>query len=124
MTNKCVKIIGGYDLSGLTKRNLHGMTIQQYYDLLEHQQFKCPLSGKEFTYDPEKCKFVDINDKVPPVDHDHNTGYIRGILTEKINWLESQWELGTYGQLTKPVELTEYQNNPPAYDVIGKIFYN
>ena len=58
------------------------------------------------------------------VNHDHNTGYIRGILTEKINWLESQWEIGTYGQLTKPVELTEYQNNPPAYDVIGKIFYN
>ena len=117
--------IGGYDLSGVTKSNLHGMTHQQYHDLLDYQDFKCPISGNEFTYDPVKKKFLDIDGKAaPPVDHDHGTGFIRGILTQKINWLERQWELGSYGKLSKPKELTDYQNDPPAYHVIGKIQFS
>ena len=89
MTKKCVKIIGGYDLSGLTKRNLHGMTVQQYYDLLEHQQFKCPLSGKEFTYDSEKCKFVDINGKVPMIWHQRAEASLPSLITNSMGSLSN-----------------------------------
>ena len=114
-------VINGLDLSGVTRGNLHGMSIQEYYDLLEYQNFQCPLSGNPFRYDALKRKYLDINNKAPPVDHDHATGFIRGILSEKLNWLERQWELGSYGHLSKPQELTDYQNNPPAFNAIGRV---
>jgi len=113
-------IVKGYDI---TKQVLHGLTPEQYISLMEYQNFKCFLSGNEFKYNPEKQKFIDVNGKAPPIDHDHHTGNIRGILSEKVNWLERQWELGSYGILSKPSELTEYQKNPPAIKLFGEIKY-
>ena len=123
------KIIEGYDLSGVT--TLHGLSLQQYYDLLKHQGFKCPVSKFDFIYDKDKKKFIDSRGEVkqfpkrnaPPIDHCHDTGHIRGILTQTINWLENQWVHNSYGSITKPPELTYYQNNPPAYECIGKVNY-
>ena len=82
-------IVRGYNLS---KQVLHGMTAEQYLDLIEFQDFKCHLSGIEFVYSEEKMKFMDINGKAPPIDHDHSTGFIRGILSEKVNWLEKSFD--------------------------------
>lgn len=113
-------IVRGYNL---TKQVFHGMSPEQYLDLIEFQNFRCYLSGIEFKYDKEKMKFLDVNGKAPPIDHDHSTGFIRGILSEKVNWLERQWDMGSYGKLSKPQELTEYQSNPPAFQVFGKIAY-
>tara|TARA_Y100000741_G_scaffold362221_1_gene347586 strand:+ start:2596 stop:2955 length:360 start_codon:yes stop_codon:yes gene_type:complete len=113
-------LVGRYDLS---KQIFHGMSPDQYIKLMEYQNFECPLSGIKFQYDSQKLKFLDINGKAPPIDHDHETSYIRGILSEKVNWLERQWELGSYGKLSKPKELTDYQNNPPAEKAIGNIIY-
>ena len=114
-------IIKSYDISKQT--TLHGLTPKQYIDLMEYQNFECALSGIKFQYDSEKQKFVDVNKKAPPIDHDHETMLIRGILSEKINWLVDQWEHGSYGKLSKPQELTDYQKNPPAFNIIGKIKY-
>jgi hypothetical protein len=50
-------------------------------------------------------------------------GFIRGILSQKVNWLERQWELDSYGHLSKPKELTEYQQDPPAFQCIGRVIY-
>ena len=113
-------IVNGDDI---TKQNLHGLSPAQYIQLMEFQKFKCYLSGIEFKYDKEKQKFIDVNGKAPPIDHDHSTMNIRGILSEKVNWLERQWELGSYGKLSKPHELTDYQNNPPAIQVLGEVKY-
>ena len=113
-------IIKGYDI---TKTIRHGLSPEQYLELLEFQNFKCPLSGILFNHSVEKQKFLDVNGKSPPIDHDHNTMFIRGILSEKVNWLERQWELGSYGNLSKPLELTEYQKNPPSFKCIGKVIY-
>ena len=107
----------------ITKQNLHGLSKEQYIKLLEYQNFKCYLSGIFFEYNKGKQRFVDINGKAPPIDHDHKTMNIRGILSEKVNWLERQWELGSYGNLSKPKELTEYQNRPPAVKLFGEIKY-
>ena len=107
----------------ITKQNLHGLKPEQYLSLMEHQNFKCCVSGNEFKYSKEKQKFIDVNGKAPPIAHDHETGNIRGILSEKINWLERQWELGSYGMLSKPPELTEYKKNPPAIKLLGEIKY-
>ena len=123
------KIIDGYDLSGVSSANKHGMTLEEYYALLKYQEFKCPVSGLLFEYDLMKKKFVDTKGGwkfskkrfAPPVDHCHKTGYIRGILSENINLLENQWGHGTYGNIDKPRQLTDYQNNPPAYQCIGKV---
>ena len=113
-------IVNGFDI---TKQILHGLTPQQYIDLMEFQNFKCYLSGIGFKHDKSKQKFIDVNGKAPPIDHDHSTGNIRGILSEKVNWLERQWELGSYGKLSKPIELTEYQKNPPALRLLGEVKY-
>ena len=113
-------IVENFDI---TKQTLHGLTPEQYINILKFQNFKCALSGIEFKYNKEKQKFVDVNGKAPPIDHDHATGFIRGILSEKVNWLERQWELGSYGHLSKPPELTKYQENPPAFTAVGKVTY-
>ena len=118
-------IVEGYDLS---KQNFKGMTPEQYLNLMKFQNFTCPLSGKKFEYSRELKKFLDIEGRVtniqaPPVDHDHETGFIRGILSEKVNLLLDQWEKKTYGKLSKPSELSEYQKTPPAFECIGQIKY-
>ena len=118
-------IVKGYNIS---KQNLKGMTPEQYITLMEFQNFPCPLSGKKFKYSFEEKKFLDKEVRkssiiAPPVDHDHKTGFIRSILSEKLNLLLDQWEKKTYGDLSKPKELTDYQNDPPAYKCIGKVKY-
>ena len=122
---KKVFIIKGYHIS---KQNLKGMTPDQYITLMEFQKFSCSLSGKKFEYSIHEKKFIDKEGRkssiiAPPVDHDHNSGFIRGILSEKLNLLLDQWEEKTYGNLSKPKELTDYQNNPPAFKCIGKVKY-
>ena len=118
-------LVKGYNIS---KQNLKGMTPDQYIKLMEYQKFSCALSGKKFKYSAKDKKFLDVEGRqsriiAPPVDHDHTTGYIRGILSEKLNLLLDQWEKKTYGHLSKPKELTDYQNDPPAYKCIGKVKY-
>ena len=119
-------IIKSYDISKQT--TLHGLTPKQYIDLMEYQNFECALSGNKFEYKEDLQKFIDVKKKkrarrAPPIDHDHETMLIRGILSEKTNWLVDQWEHGSYGKLSKPQELNDYQKNPPAFKIIGKIKY-
>ena len=121
------KVINGIDLSGQT--TLHGLTLEQFYALMKHQNFKCALSGFKFRYCDEKKKYLDYqypnrkkNQKAPAIDHDHKTGLIRGILSERVNQLTDQWhKWKVYGKLSEPKELVEYRKNPPAFDCIGRV---
>ncbi len=91
--------------------------------LAESQNWICPIS---------KVKFILINNRVidpttnkaVSVDHCHKTGLIRGVLIQKVNWLIDQWDLGSYGDLPRPQEITNYLNNYPARDSIGDIQYS
>jgi hypothetical protein len=100
----------------------HGLTLEQIFQLAEAQEFKCPLSGIALEvldgeiYDPTTSKRISI-------DHDHQTGLIRGLLIQKVNWLVDQWEQNSYGDLSMPPEILEYKQNPPAFKVVGKIKY-
>ena len=100
----------------------HGLTVEQIYELAKFQSFKCPLSGFELKvidgeiYDPTTNKRISI-------DHDHQTGYIRGLLVQKVNGLVDQWEQNSYGKLTMPEEIRRYKSDPPAFQVLGKILY-
>ena len=49
----------------------HHITIQEYKNMFIEQEGKCAICGKKFNY---LC-----------VDHDHNTGKIRGLLCHKCN---------------------------------------
>jgi hypothetical protein len=101
----------------------HGLSHQEIRAIFDAQGGKCALSGValelrgdagvEEVYDPTTGKRIAI-------DHDHETGLIRGLLIQKVNWLVDQWEQGSYGALSKPAELTAYQQNPPAFGVIGQ----
>lgn len=100
----------------------HGLTMEQIYALAKAQNFMCPLSGVKLVvkngeiYDP-------TTDKRIAIDHDHTTGYIRGLLIQKVNWLVDQWEQKSYGNLSMPPEILEYKKNPPAFAAIGKVKY-
>lgn len=98
----------------------HGLTNEQIYALAEAQGFICPLSKIALEvregeiYDPTTGKRIAI---------DHDSGFIRGLLIQKVNWLVDQWEQNSYGTLSMPPEILEYKNNPPAFAVIGKVLY-
>ena len=60
----------------------------------------------------------------PAIDHDHETGLIRGILSERVNQLTDQWhKWKAYGKLSEPKELIEYRKHPPAFECIGKVYF-
>ena len=100
----------------------HGLTNEQIYKLAEAQGFMCPLSGMKLIerdgeiYDPTTNKRIAI-------DHDHKTGFIRGLLIQKVNWLVDQWDQNSYGKLSMPPEIIQYKKDPPAFKVLGKIKY-
>jgi hypothetical protein len=103
-------------------RGRHGLTNEQIYELADYQGFKCPLSGIKFIvkdgeiYDPTTNKRISI-------DHDHESGLVRGLLVQKVNWLIDQWEQNSYGALSMPPEILKYKENPPAFESIGRIRY-
>jgi hypothetical protein len=100
----------------------HGLSNEQIFELAKYQEFKCPLSGVNLEirggeiYDPTTSKRISI-------DHDHESGFIRGLLIQKVNWLVDQWEQNSYGQLSMPPEILKYKQNPPAFNCLGKILY-
>jgi hypothetical protein len=51
-------------------RKMYGISGKEYYDLLEKQNFCCPICLKHYT----------MFNKLLSVDHDHVTGRIRGLL--------------------------------------------
>ena len=74
------------------KSGRHGLTNEQIFTLAEAQGFICPLSKIALEvregeiYDPTTGKRIAI-------DHDHDTGFIRGLLIQKVNWFLSKTPL-------------------------------
>ena len=100
----------------------HGISEEQIFKIAEVQGFMCALLKVPLKivdgeiYDPTTNKRISI-------DHDHTSGFIRGLLIQKVNWLVDQWEQNSYGSLSMPPEILEYKENPPAFQVIGKVQY-
>lgn len=65
----------------------YGITRDQYYAMLETQEFKCLLCDGS-CIDPEQ-RFRALH-----IDHDHNTGKVRGLLCKfcnsKLGWYENR----------------------------------
>lgn len=63
----------------------YGITKPEYDDLYEKQDGKCPLCRCHLLHDIDTC-----------IDHDHDTGEIRGILCRMCNMVVSKFEDDDY----------------------------
>ena len=59
--------------TGSAMKYKYGITRKQFDFMLKAQDYKCAICGKEIT------------DQEPHIDHDHNTGKVRGLLCGKCN---------------------------------------
>lgn len=73
------------ELEKIKKRNentrlksCYGITLEDYNNLLSKQKLKCAICGKNVLSNSKK--FLKFN-----IDHDHNTGKIRGLLCTNCN---------------------------------------
>ena len=113
------------DISG--HKNLSNLSLSEFYSLLVYQNFKCPLSNIPFRYDNKLKKYIDTSSKrvqQPSIDHDHETGLIRGLLAIKLNFLEGTFSKGFYGDLECPNIIKEYRSNSPASQIGIKVIHN
>ena len=79
------------------KIDYKGLSHKQYIDIILEQGFYCISKVCSIWYDAIRHKLVDkFSDKAPNIHHDHGNGFIRGLLSEKVNWLEG----GNYGIFT------------------------
>ena len=56
-------------------KNKYSLTQEEYRNIIEDQKTKCAICGKKFNTTVDKIC----------IDHDHNTGKIRGLLCHKCN---------------------------------------
>ena len=70
----------GYDYHLKTN---YGMPIEEYRKIAEMQEYKCKICSREFMRDIEMDKETKYSRLV--VDHNHDTGAIRGLLCHKCN---------------------------------------
>lgn len=75
-----------------TSLRRHGLTLDQYHSILERQDFVCPICGIDV---------VSREQKLTHIDHDHNTGKVRGILCARCNCALGKFE---DGKLFAPAE--------------------
>jgi hypothetical protein len=84
----------------------YGLTLEQYEALYEAQGGVCYI-----------CRRAKGITKRLAVDHDHVTGFVRGLLCAKCNgylgYIRDSPEAGT--------RMHEYLASPPAFNVIGKV---
>jgi hypothetical protein len=83
---------------------IFNLTVDEYDVILAHQGGRCAICGR-----PPKA------DKRLAVDHDHQTGYVRGLLC----FLCNRRVLGARSA-TVLVKTAEYVTNPPARAALGR----
>lgn len=66
----------GYDLKSRLKR-IYGITVGEYQEMLKYQDFKCAICLSENPKRKGARNFF--------VDHNHKTGFIRGLLCHRCN---------------------------------------
>ena|SRR5437660_11136343 len=91
---------------GLRIYKAYGITKEQYEALYEAQGGACYI-----------CQRATGKTKRLAVDHDHATGYVRGILCGPCNSVLAHFR----DDLALVRRLNTYLTWPPAFDVIGKV---
>lgn len=63
-----------------SSRTKHQMTVAEYINLMKKQMWRCVICQKEFAQQPTQQERYDST-----IDHDHQTGKIRGLLCRQCN---------------------------------------
>ena len=85
----------------------YGITGEDYLNILSHQGGKCYICRRA----------TGLNGKRLSVDHDHDTGFVRGILCSTDNRI-----LGHFRDDPELAQrVIDYLKNPPAFEVVGKV---
>lgn len=84
---------------------VYGITAEEYWAIFDHQGGRCYI-----------CRRGNGSRKRLSVDHDHETGMVRGLLDTGCN----KWVLGLLRDDTEALQRAiDYLNSPPAMEVIG-----
>lgn len=82
----------------------YGLSKQQYEAIVEHQQGRCPITGRV------------LGDTTQPhIDHDHATGVVRGVVTAYANTRL----IGRLRDWKTAQNLADYLRTPPAVAALG-----
>lgn len=84
----------------------YGLTVEQYWEIYERQGGKCYI-----------CQFATGASRKLAVDHDHKSGYVRGLLCSSDNKLIGRFK-------DDPEAFARgafYLRQPPAYRWIGRV---
>lgn len=84
----------------------YGITSEQYEALYEAQGGKCWI-----------CQRATGRTRKLSVDHDHSTGYVRGLLCRPCNNILGHLRDDQLSAL----RVFKYLESPPAFDIIGKV---
>lgn len=85
-------------------RTAYGMTLDEYYELLERQGNVCAICGK-----PPKSKRLSV-------DHNHKTGKVRGLLCTKCNSNLSALESDMYPAYIHYLDKWKREHNPEDFN--------
>lgn len=84
----------------------YGITAEEYAAIYEYQGGTCAICGR-----------AKGTTRRLAVDHDHDSGYVRGLLCKPCN----RYVLGHLRDDTEALQRgIDYLNNPPAFAVIGR----
>lgn len=75
----CSETCRKYGVTEAYYKRVYGITIEQYLDIAEQQQYNCAICGQE------NFAMKDCSSGALVVDHDHKTGEIRGLLCHNCN---------------------------------------
>ena len=93
-------------------RAVYGTTPEAYQELLKQQDYKCAICKISFVMEPRN------NARYPHLDHEHSSGWVRGILCSNCNHA-----IGLLGEDVERMEVAvEYIINnsaPPEFSLIN-----
>lgn len=85
-------------------KSTYGLTLEQYYEIVKKQGNLCAACGRPLPA-------LEDNGRLPPVDHDHISGKVRGVLHRRCNLGIGQFE-DSPELLRLAAEYLEAQNVP------------
>lgn len=83
-------------------KRTYGISEEEWQEMWEWQEKECAICGSR--------------PKAPVVDHDHRTGYVRGLICKPCN--RALAHIKDSAELASAI--ADYLNRPPAYSIVGK----
>ncbi len=92
-------------------RRFYGITPDEYDEMLFQQDDKCPICKQEFVREPKN------NPLYPHLDHEHDSGWVRGILCNRCNFAIGLFEEDIV-RIQESVEYLISNVPPPEFNIV------